>query len=258
MTIFWVILVLQALICGFLSMDLAEKKGYSSGTWLAIGLFFGIFGLIAAAGLPRKQVPMSASVLLKKCPDCAESIRKEALVCKFCGANFSKEQVITELVQALQENYTAATLEVLEAFRTTHDDSVVPHLIRFIDAVGSQIDYIPPDLEVRLLNKAGQLLIDIGSPAISQELVLILKKGGTLLMKEKIIEILGSLRDPSCVPVLIESLRQSSLSQTSASALEKLGEAALPHLEHLVKDGKRSDRKLAEQIIARIKSSPMK
>ena len=148
MTIFWVILVLQALICGFLSMDLAEKKGYSSGTWLAIGLFFGIFGLIAAAGLPRKQVPMSASVLLKKCPDCAESIRKEALVCKFCGANFSKEQVITELLQALEENYTAAMLEVLEALRTTHDDSVVPHLVRCIDAVGSQIihPYFPKTL----------------------------------------------------------------------------------------------------------------
>ncbi len=251
---FWIILVLQALISGFLSMDLAEKKGYSSGAWFACGLFFGIFGLIAAAGLPRKQESMSASVLLKKCPDCAESIRKEALVCKFCGANFSKEQVVTELLQTLQEDYTMATLEALEALSTTHDDSVVPHLVKFIDAFGSQIDYIS-DIEVRLLNKAGQLLINLGSPAISQELVSIFKKGGTLLRQEKIIEILGSLRNPSCVPVLIESLQESNLRQISTSALEKLGEAALPHLEHLVKDGKRSDRKLAEQIIARIKSS---
>ncbi len=257
MTVFWVILVLQALICGFLSMDVAEKKGYSSGAWLACGLFFGVFGLIAAAGLPKKQASMSASSLLKKCPDCAESIRKEAFVCKFCGANFSKEQVIAELIQVLQENYTAATLEALEALRTTYDDSVVPHLVRFIDAVGSQIDYMP-DLKASLLNKASQLLIDLGSPAISQELISILKKGGTLLMKEKIIEILASLRDSSCVPVLIESLQEPGLRQTSTSALEKLGEVALPHLELLVKDGKRSDRKLAEQIITRIKSSPMK
>jgi len=253
MTVFWVILILQAVICSFLSMDLAGRKGHSPGAWFTCGLFFGIFGLIAAAGLPTKHASMSASVLLKKCPDCAERIRKEALVCKFCGANFSKEQVVTELIQSLQENYTAATLEVLEALRATHDDSVVPHLVKFIDAVESQI----PDLEVRLLNKASQLLIDLGSPAISQELVSILKKGG-ILKKKKIIEILGSLRNPSCVPVLIESLQDSDLRQTSASALKKLGEAALPHLEHLVKDGKRSDRKLAEQIIARIKSSPIK
>ncbi len=257
MTIYWVILAVQAFICGFLSMDLAEKKGYSSGAWLACGLFFGVFGLIAAAGLPKKQTPMSASSLLKKCPDCAESIRQEAFVCKFCGANFSKEQVIAELIQFLQENYTAATLDALEALRTTYDDSVVPHLVRFIGAVGSQIDYMPPDLETHLLNKASQLLIDIGSPAISQDLISILKKGGVFFMKEKIIEILASFRDSSCVPVFIESLQEPNLRQTSASALEKLGEVALPHLELLVKDGKRSDRKLAKQIITRIKSSPM-
>ena len=258
MTVFWIILVLQAIICGFLSMSLAEKKGHSAGAWLACGLFFGILGLIAAAGLPTKQSSLSASVLFKKCPDCAESIRKEASVCKFCGAKFSNKQVVTGLTQALQENCSAAELEeVLDALRMTHDDSVALHLVRFLDTFEPQMGY-QSDPEVRLLNKISQLLVDLGSPAISQELVSVLKNRAGILKRKKIIEILGSLGNPSCVPVLIESLQNSQLRQSSASSLEKLGEVVLPHLEHLVKDGKRSDRKLAEQIIAKIKSIPNK
>jgi len=86
--ILWVIIVLQAIICGILSGSLAEEKGHRSGSWFATGFFFGIFGLIAAAGLPTKTIIDSASSLLKKCPDCAELIRKEALVCKYCGHSY--------------------------------------------------------------------------------------------------------------------------------------------------------------------------
>lgn len=42
----------QALACGGLSANLASKKGYESGVWFAAGFFLGVFGLIAAAGLP--------------------------------------------------------------------------------------------------------------------------------------------------------------------------------------------------------------
>jgi len=46
----------QAVICGGLSADLAEKKGYSQGAYFASGFFFGIFGLIGAVGLPPSRL----------------------------------------------------------------------------------------------------------------------------------------------------------------------------------------------------------
>ena len=49
-------LLVQAFICGGLSADLAEKKGYSQGIYFASGFFFGVLGLIATAGLPPSRL----------------------------------------------------------------------------------------------------------------------------------------------------------------------------------------------------------
>jgi hypothetical protein len=114
MEIFWVILVLQAFISGILASNLAEHKGHSGGAWFASGFFFGILGLIAAAGLPSKQTQQSASVLLKKCPDCAEVIKLEAKVCRFCRHAFTDDDINnqTELVEkTFQENKEAQLIQ---------------------------------------------------------------------------------------------------------------------------------------------------
>ncbi|MBU1298213.1 MAG: hypothetical protein KKF20_02705 [Bacteroidetes bacterium] len=255
-TLFWVLLVLQAVISGFLSMDIAEKKGHSSGAWFACGFFFGVLGLIAAAGLPIKQsaTPAGAS-FLKKCPKCAEPIRKEALVCKYCANTFSKEQVIAELVASLQEKSVDTRLQALEALRTTSDSSVLPHLVRVLDDAGSQIKN-PLDPAVRVLNKAAQLLEEFGGDSVSSQLFTILKRGGSPIKMNRIIEILGKLRDPSAIPILIGSLQNSQVSTVAAKSLEKFGNVAIPDLQEFTNQAKRSERKLAEQIIARIKQAP--
>lgn len=49
--IFIGVLFAQAIISAFLCHSLSTDKGYAS-SWFGVGLFFGIFGLIAAAGLP--------------------------------------------------------------------------------------------------------------------------------------------------------------------------------------------------------------
>jgi hypothetical protein len=125
--LFCIIIILQALICAFLASNLAEKKGQSSGNWFVVGLLFGPFGLIAAAGLPIKQATtLPLNISIKRCPDCAENINKEALVCKFCGAKFSNEQILSELIKDLKGNYSESALDILETLSITKPICLVP------------------------------------------------------------------------------------------------------------------------------------
>jgi predicted amidophosphoribosyltransferase len=50
-------------------------------------VFFGIFALLAALGVPsvKKDPDRPTPNTHVKCPDCAELVRMEAKVCKHCG-----------------------------------------------------------------------------------------------------------------------------------------------------------------------------
>jgi hypothetical protein len=91
MRIFLIGLAVQALICGIFASYLAEEKRYSAGSWFACGFFFGIFGLIAAAGLPLNRYQDEPLYYQKRCPECSEMIKLSAFVCKYCGQKFSNK-----------------------------------------------------------------------------------------------------------------------------------------------------------------------
>ena len=46
-------LIIYSLICGFLSSLVGEAKGYPKKNWFWMGFWTGIFGLLAAAGMPN-------------------------------------------------------------------------------------------------------------------------------------------------------------------------------------------------------------
>lgn len=255
MELIWVILILQAFICGFLAMAVAEQKGHSTGVWFASGFFLGIFGLIAAAGLPNKNTSISIYGLQKKCPDCAESIHIEALVCKDCRKEFSKEQVISELANILEDESIKDSLRALDILRSIKSTSAIPRLIKLIQTITIQAQYGP---NFDLLNKTIQVLSELGSPAISPDIVSIVKETESMIKATKLIELLGSLRDPSSIPILVDSLMKDELRLVASGAIEKHGESALPYLERLAKDGKRANRRIAEEIIRQIKSKSSK
>ena len=93
-------------ICfGVVTSLAAKSRNRDPLGWFFIGLLFGLFGLIAVLVMAEQEeadndVPFQAqsvvqTVKTKRCPDCAEEVKYEAKVCRFCGKRFDQTQIAT-------------------------------------------------------------------------------------------------------------------------------------------------------------------
>lgn len=108
-----IVLIVYGIAFGILSSIAVKNKNRDEVGWFFIGFLFGVFGLIAAALVDKIEPPKAsepaqfefdASVLTKKCLDCAETIKLEAKVCRFCQHRFSDEEVTNQIDDAKREH----------------------------------------------------------------------------------------------------------------------------------------------------------
>ena len=89
LTLLWIV---GAMLCAFV----AATKGRSILGWAFLGLIIPVLSLLALIAVPNKREQRQRDRLRqrdiqnsKECPKCAETVKRKATICRYCGHKFS-------------------------------------------------------------------------------------------------------------------------------------------------------------------------
>ncbi len=89
----FVMLLALWLVCAVVGASVTRSKGRGSAPGALLGLFLGPVGLLITVILPKNEGGLEAEQLeagdRRRCPQCAELVRREALKCRFCAAELT-------------------------------------------------------------------------------------------------------------------------------------------------------------------------
>jgi hypothetical protein len=114
------------LFCGVLASSILSGRGSSGLGGFALGLLFGPIGIIIAALWPVSPKALEEKSLqvgdMIKCPHCAEPIRMEANVCRYCQRELTTSDFVKQAAAATHEGRKAEARQIL-LYTTRRDKS---------------------------------------------------------------------------------------------------------------------------------------
>jgi hypothetical protein len=106
----FVIILVAWVIVAFIAAKIAGDKGRSYGKTLALGLIFSpLISLLVAFALSPNSKKQETNALRegtsRKCPSCAELVKVEANVCRFCGVHLPRELLDKGSPESTEQQY---------------------------------------------------------------------------------------------------------------------------------------------------------
>lgn len=192
----------QGILFGVLSSNIGKDKGYSSVPFFALGFFLGLLGLLIAFFIRGKANTTSRNLLLKDCPSCKEKIPKEALLCN-CGNEFSKESVLSGLIENLYPNDKSMNnnLLYLNAIESINDSAISPDLIKLIDNIITEEDVQEKNVN-DVLDNVFKIIRNFGDSDVLIKIAPIVVKTNWTAKAKKLMEVFESFGNEA-IPTLI-------------------------------------------------------
>jgi HEAT repeat protein len=188
--------------------------------------------------------------LTKTCNKCFEEIKKEAMICKYCGNKFSDEDIINELFLLLKNESLSIRIKALKSLSILKPKDISVRLIEFL--LDTKSDVLSEQDLIFLQSQYRDKIIELGDPSILPFIEAQLNDNVKLEIRLILIELCGVFGDASVIPKLINYLNKDWLKDVSRQSIIKIGVSAIPILNQYLPSASKIQKKIINEILVEL------